>query len=135
LKTESLLPSDIELAKLISKVGDWLLLAVSRLLAIASIGVPGLLWLLAIVPTLRLLLLLLELAIPSETGSEQLWGRSTSCISSCSRVRGTVIRLRLSGGVLSTFRLMLGSSRGQVIDWHGWAELRRLPLRVASCGF
>ena len=65
LKTESLVPSDIKLTELISKVGDWLLLAVSGLLTIASIGVPRLLRLLAIVYTLRLLLLLLELIIPS----------------------------------------------------------------------
>lgn len=66
LKTESLLPCDTKLTELFSKVGDRLLLAVSRLLlAITSIGVPGLLRLLAVVSTLLLLLLLLELVIPS----------------------------------------------------------------------
>ena len=69
MKAESLLPSNIKLAKLISKAGDWLLLllllAVSGLLAITSIGKPRLLWLLSIVSTLRLLLLLLKLVLPS----------------------------------------------------------------------
>jgi len=72
LKAESLLPSNIKLAELISKAGDWLLLlllllllAVSGLLDITSISVPRLLWLLSIVSTLCLLLLLLELVLPS----------------------------------------------------------------------
>ena len=130
--------SNIELAELISEVGDWLLLAVHRLLAITSVGVPRLLWLLAIVSALRLLLLLLllllELVIPSETRSKKLRGRTTSCVSSCSRVWGTIISRGLSGSVLSTFRVLrLGLSGGYIIDWHRWSELWRLPLRTARC--
>lgn len=136
MKTEPLLPSDIELTELISKVGDWLLLAVYRLLNITSVGVPRLLWLLTIVSTLCLLLLLLELVVPCETWGEELRRRSASCISSCGRVWGTVISLGLSGRILSTFRgLLLGPGRGQVIDLHGWVELRRLPLRTPRRGF
>ena len=146
MEAESLLPSNIELAKLISKTGDRLLLGVSGLLGIASIGVPRLLWLLSIVSTLRLLLLLLlqllllllllELVLSSQTGGEQLGGRPAGCIPSCSRIRGAVVSLSLSGSILSTFRVLwLGSSRGQIIDWNGWSKLWRLPLRMARRGF
>lgn len=130
------MPSDIKLTELISKVSDWLLLAISRLLCITSIGVPRLLWLLTIVSTLCLLLLLLELIFPSQTGSEQLRGRPASCIPGCGRILTTVISLRLSGSVLSTFRVLwLCSGGGQVIDGYGWPEFWRFPLRVARRGF
>ena len=57
-------------------------------------------------------------------------------MSSRSRFQGTVISLRLSSSVLSTFRVLwLGSSGGQVIGWNGWSELWGFPLRMPRRGF
>jgi hypothetical protein len=93
LESDSLLSSDIELAELINKVGDWLLLAIYRLLSIVS--------------TLRLLLLLLllELAIPSEARSKEL-RRPAGWMRRYGRIWGAVISLRLSWSVLPTLRLL-----------------------------
>lgn len=122
MESESLLPSDIELAELVGKVGDWLLLAISRLLTVVS--------------TLSLLLLLLELVIPREARGEELRRRSSGRIRRCSRVRTTVISLRLAGSVLSTFRrVWLGPARRQVIGLHGWSELGGFPLRTTRRSF
>lgn len=118
LEPESLLPSNIKLAELINKVGDWLLLVVCRLLSIIS--------------TLRLLLLLLlKLVIPGEARSKKLW-RPASWICGCSRIWATVISLRLLGSILPTLCLL---GLGQVVDWHRWSELGRFPLRVTRGGF
>jgi hypothetical protein len=91
LESESLLPGNIKLAELINKVSCWLLLDVCRLLSIVS--------------TLRMLLLLLKLVIPSKARSKELW-RPAGRIRRCSRIWTTVISLRLPGSILSTLRVL-----------------------------